>query len=160
MTALMTTPEENFVSVHLNSVRKLRVHWPISAETFSRIAAGNADAVQQDPGLAKLLKAVEQFPDLGDFGNYKHVFESGIGFEGFSCGEGATPTLGRVGEQTLSPTFVFTTYFDSALDDSVLERAMQELVAIHPWELPVIEVTGPLSVAGRLHRNTPSKAAS
>ncbi|WP_018761979.1 MULTISPECIES: hypothetical protein [Micrococcaceae] len=156
----MTTPEENFVSVHLNSVRKLRVHWPISAETFSRIAAGNADAVQQDPGLAKLLKAVEQFPDLGDFGNYKHVFESGIGFEGFSCGEGATPTLGRVGEQTLSPTFVFTTYFDSALDDSVLERAMQELVAIHPWELPVIEVTGPLSVAGRLHRNTPSKAAS
>ncbi|RAX16048.1 hypothetical protein DC347_15215 [Pseudarthrobacter sp. AG30] len=148
------------MSVHLNSVRKLRVHWPISAETFSRIAAGNADAVQQDPGLAKLLKAVEQFPDLGDFGNYKHVFESGIGFEGFSCGEGATPTLGRVGEQTLSPTFVFTTYFDSALDDSVLERAMQELVAIHPWELPVIEVTGPLSVAGRLHRNTPSKAAS
>ncbi|TDT78731.1 hypothetical protein DFO47_106124 [Arthrobacter sp. AG258] len=148
------------MSVHLNSVRKLRVHWPISAETFSRIAAGNADAVQQDPGLAKLLKAVEQFPDLGDFGNYKHVFESGIGFEGFSCGEGATPTLGRVGEQTLSPTFVFTTYFDSALDDSVLERAMQELVAIHPWELPVIEVTGPLSVAGGLHRKTPSKAAS
>lgn len=148
------------MSVHLNSVRKLRVHWPISAETFSRIAAGNADAVQQDAGLAELLKAVEQFPDLGDFGNYKHVFESGIGFEGFSCGEGATPTLGQVGEQTLSPTFVFTTYFDSALDDAVLERAMQKLVAIHPWELPVIEVSGPLSVAGGLHRNTPSKATS
>lgn len=148
------------MSVHLNSVRKLRVHWPISAETFARIAAGDAGAVQQDPGLAVLLQAVEQFPDLGDFGNYKHVFESGIGFEGFSCGEGATPTLGRVGEQTLSPTFVFTTYFDASLDDAVLERAMQELVAIHPWELPVIEVTGPLSVAGGLHRKTPSTAAA
>jgi len=148
------------VNVHLNSVRKLRVHWPISTETFGRIAAGDTQAVQQDPGLAELLKAVQQFPELGDFGNYQHVFESGIGFEGFSCGEGATPTLGRVGEQTLSPTFVFTTYFDSALDDAVLERAMQELVAIHPWELPVIEVTGPLSVAGGLYRKTPSAAAA
>ncbi|MGO4236561.1 hypothetical protein [Pseudarthrobacter sp. YAF2] len=148
------------MSVHLNSVRKLRVHWPISAETFGRIAAGDAGAVQQDPGLAGLLHAVKKFPDLGDFGNYKHVFESGIGFEGFSCGEGATPTLGRVGEQTLSPTFVFTTYFDASLDDAVLERAMQELVAIHPWELPVIEVTGPLSVAGGLRRKTPSTAAA
>ena len=148
------------MSVHLNSVRKLRVHWPISTETFGRIAAGDTHAVQQDPGLAELLKAVQQFPELGDFGNYQHVFESGIGFEGFSCGEGATPTLGRVGEQTLSPTFVFTTYFDAALDDAVLERAMQELVAIHPWELPVIEVTGPLSVAGGLYRKTPSAAAA
>jgi len=148
------------VSVHLNSVRKLRVHWPISTETFGRIAAGDTHAVQQDPGLAELLKAVQQFPELGDFGNYQHVFESGIGFEGFSCGEGATPTLGRVGEQTLSPTFVFTTYFDAALDDAVLERAMQELVAIHPWELPVIEVTGPLRVAGGLYRKTPSAAAA
>ena len=148
------------MSVHLNSVRKLRVHWPISTETFGRIAAGDTQAVQQDPGLAELLKAVQQFPELGDFGNYQHVFESGIGFEGFTCGEGATPTLGRVGEQTLSPTFVFTTYFDAALDDAVLERAMQELVAIHPWELPVIEVTGPLRVAGGLYRKTPSAAAA
>ncbi|MGN8129752.1 hypothetical protein [Paenarthrobacter sp. 22069] len=148
------------MSVHLNSVRKLRVHWPISAETFGRIAAGDATAVRQDPGLAELLHTVEQFPDLGDFGNYKHVFESGIGFEGFSCGEGASPTLGRVGEQTISPTFVFTTYFDAGVDRAVLERAMQELVAIHPWELPVIEVTGPLSVAGALHRRTPSAAAA
>ena len=148
------------MSVHLNSVRKLRVHWPISAETFRRIAAGDANAVQQDPGLAEFLHAVEQFPDLGDFGNYKHVFESAIGFEGFSCGEGATPTLGRVGEQTLSPTFVFTTYFDAALDESVLEQAIQELVAIHPWELPVIEVTGPVSVAGGVHRTAPSTVAA
>lgn len=148
------------MSVHLNSVRKLRVHWPISAETFDRIAAGDANAVQQDPGLAELLHTVGHYPDLGDFGNYKHVFESGIGFEGFSCGEGASPTLGRVGEQTLSPTFVFTTYFDATLDEAVLERVMQELVAIHPWELPVIEVTGPVSVAGGLHRKTPSAAAA
>lgn len=140
------------MSLQLNKVRKLRVHWPISTETFSRIAAGDAGSVQQDPGVAGLLHAVEQFPELGDFGKYKHVFESGIGFEGFTCGEGAVPTLGSVGEQTVSPTFVFTTYFDATLGDAALERVVQELVDIHPWELPVIEVTGPLGVAGGLHR--------
>jgi hypothetical protein len=52
-----------------------------------------------------------------------------------------------VGEQTLSPTFVFTTYFDASLEDAAVERFMRHLVDIHPWEVPVIEVTGPISVS-------------
>lgn len=148
------------MNLQLNRVRKLRVHWPISTETLSLIASGDAGAIHQDLGLARLLHAVEQFPELGDFGNYKHVFESGLGFEGFTCGEGAVPTLGSVGEQTVSPTFVFTTYFDAALDDAAVEHVMQALAAIHPWELPVIEVTGPLSVAGGLQCGAPSTAAA
>jgi len=148
------------VSVQLNTVRKLRVHWPISAETFTRIAAGEASALQLDPGVADLLNTVEQFQDLGDFGNYQHVFESGLGLEGFTCGEDAEPTLGRVGEKTVSPTFVFTTYFDAATENAVVEQFLQELVDIHPWELPVIEVTGPLTVTGGLHSKAHSGAAS
>lgn len=148
------------MSVQLNTVRKLRVHWPISTETFTRIAAGEVAALQQDPGVASLMQAVRQFHDLGDFGNYKHVFESGVGLEGFTCGEGAVPTLGKVGEQTVSPTFVFTTYFDAALDNEVVGKFVQELVDIHPWELPVIEVTGPLSVAGGLRGNSRFGAAA
>ena len=148
------------MSVQLNTVRKLRVHWPISAETFTRIAAGEASALQLDPGVADLLNTVEQFQDLGDFGNYQHVFESGLGLEGFTCGEDAEPTLGRVGEKTVSPTFVFTTYFDAATENTVVEQFLQELVDIHPWELPVIEVTGPLTVTGGLHSKAHSGAAS
>lgn len=148
------------MSVQLNTVRKLRVHWPISAETFTRIAAGEASALQLDPGVADLLNTVEQFQDLGDFGNYQHVFESGLGLEGFTCGEDAEPTLGRVGEKTVSPTFVFTTYFDAATENAVVEQFLQELVDIHPWELPVIEVTGPLTVTGGLHSKAHSGAAS
>lgn len=148
------------MTVQLNTVRKLRVHWPVSSETFTRIAAGEVSALQRDPGISELLAAVEQFRDLGDFGNYKHVFESGLGLEGFTCSEGAEPTLGKVGEQTVSPTFVFTTYFDAATDNDVVEQFLQELMAIHPWELPVIEVTGPLSVAAGLHSQTHSGAAA
>lgn len=135
------------MKVHMNSVRKLRVHWPISAETFGQISAGEVAALTKDKGLATLLQVVEQFQDLGDFGNYKHVFESGVGFEGFTCAAGATPTLGEVGEQTFSPTFVYTTYFSAALDDAVVEQFVRQIVDIHPWELPVIELTGPVSVA-------------
>lgn len=148
------------MSVQLNTVRKLRVHWPISAEMFTRIAAGEVEALQQDPGVAALLDVIGKFRDLGDFGNYKHVFESGLGLEGFTCGQGAEPTLGTVGEQTISPTFVFTTYFPAALEDVVVEQFMQELVAIHPWELPVIEVTGPVCVTGGLRTNAPAGAAA
>jgi hypothetical protein len=60
----------------------------------------------------------------------------------------------------VSPTFVFTTYFDAALEDHVVEHFIEELVSIHPWELPVIEVTGPVSVAGGLRAKDRSGVAA
>jgi hypothetical protein len=144
----------------MNSVRKLRVHWPISAETFAQIAAGETEVLKQDKGLSTLLQAVEQFQDLGDFGNYKHVFESGVGFEGFTCAAGAAPTLGEVGKQTFSPTFVYTTYFNAALEDAIVEQFLSRIVDIHPWELPVIELTGPVSVAASAEVKEQKEAAT
>jgi hypothetical protein len=52
-----------------------------------------------------------------------------------------------VGQRTISPTFVFTTYFDAALDDERVDRFMRHLVEIHPWEVPVIELSGVVSVS-------------
>ena len=131
----------------MKAVRKLRVHWPIAPETFSRLAWGDAEAFKDEAGIAALLRALSESPDLGDFGNYRHVFESGLGFEGFTSAEGANPTLGEVGQETISPTFVFTTYFDASLADAAVERCLQHIVDIHPWEVPVIELTGPISVS-------------
>lgn len=135
------------MKIAMKSVRKLRVHWPIASETFSRLARGDAGAFRDEAGIAALLQASSESPDLGDFGNYRHVFESGLGFEGFTCSEGANPTLGQVGQRTISHTFVFTTYFDAALPDAAVERFLQHIVDIHPWEVPVIELTGPVSVS-------------
>ena len=135
------------MKIDMKPVRKLRVHWPIASETFSRLANGEAGAFKDEAGIAALLQAVAQSPDLGDFGNYRHVFESGLGFEGFTCAAGANPTLGQVGQQTISPTLVLTTYFDAALDDAAVERFLQHIVDIHPWEVPVIELSGPISVS-------------
>ncbi|MGZ4662141.1 MAG: hypothetical protein ACXVYB_12770 [Arthrobacter sp.] len=135
------------MKIEMKSVRKLRVHWPIAPETFSRLATGDVEAFTDETGIAALLQALSDSPDLGDFGNYRHVFESGLGFEGFTCTEGANPTLGQVGQRTISPTFVCTTYFDAALDDAAVERFLEHIVEIHPWEVPVIELAGPISVS-------------
>jgi hypothetical protein len=131
----------------MKAVRKLRVHWPVASETLARLSKGDTDALKDEAGIAALLQALSESPDLGDFGNYRHVFESGVGFEGFTCAEGANPTLGQVGQRTISPTFVFTTYFDALLDEAAVERFVQRIVDIHPWEVPVIELTGPVSVS-------------
>lgn len=135
------------LKIEMKAVRKLRVHWPIASETFTRLAHGDAEAFEDEAGIVALLQALVEFPALGDFGNYRHVFESGLGFEGFTCMEAANPTLGKAGQPTISPTFVFTTYFDAALDDADVELFVQHIVDIHPWEVPVIELTGPISVS-------------
>ncbi|SEE75630.1 hypothetical protein SAMN04489740_2434 [Arthrobacter alpinus] len=136
------------MSIQMKSVRKLRVHWPIEATSFSRLAMGEAEAIREDEGIATLLQALAESPELGDFGNYRHVFESGVGFEGFTVTAGANPTLGQVGHRTLSPTFVFTTYFDAALDDAAVESFMRRMIEIHPWEVPVIELSSPVTISG------------
>lgn len=135
------------MKIEMKSVRKLRVHWPIASESFSRLANGDLDAFQDEAGIMALLQALSESPDLGDFGSYRHVFESGLGFEGFTCTERANPTFGQVGQRTISPTLVFTTYFDPALDNTAVERFLQLIVDIHPWEVPVIELTEPISVS-------------
>ena len=88
------------MKIEMKPVRKLRVHWPVASETFSRLATGDAEAFKDEAGIAALLQASSESTDLGDFGNYRHVFESGLGFEGFTCTEGANPTLGQVGQRT------------------------------------------------------------
>ncbi|UVJ41174.1 hypothetical protein [Arthrobacter sp. CJ23] len=135
------------MNIELKSVRKLRIHWPISVETMTRLGQGEPSALEADAGIGRLLDTLRASPELGGFGNYHHVFESSAGFEGFTVAEGANPTLGNVGQRTISPTFVFTSYFDAALDEPSVHKLVQRIVEIHPWEVPVIEVSGPISVS-------------
>ncbi|BCW50307.1 hypothetical protein [Arthrobacter sp. StoSoilB13] len=139
------------MNIELKAVRKLRIHWPIPLDTMTQLASGDLGALESDAGIASLLQVLTATPELGGFGNYHHVFESSAGFEGFTVAEGANPTLGSVGQRTISPTFVFTTYFDDSLPDQAVHELVQRIVDIHPWEVPVIEVSGPLSVSSSAH---------
>ncbi|WP_284978590.1 hypothetical protein [Arthrobacter sp. fls2-241-R2A-200] len=135
------------MNIELKQVRKLRIHWPIEVGTMTQLAGGNLTALEADAGIALLLQTLADIPELGGFGNYHHVFESSAGFEGFTVAEGANPTLGLVGQRTISPTFVFTTYFDYAMSEAEVQDMIQQIVRIHPWEVPVIEISGPISVS-------------
>ncbi|MEI2277712.1 hypothetical protein [Paenarthrobacter ilicis] len=148
------------MNIHLKPVRKIRIHWPIPLETMTQLAGGNLAALEEDAGIASLLQTLGESPEVGGFGNYHHVFESSAGFEGFTVAEGANPTLGRVGQRTISPTFVFTSYFDDTLDDAEVQRLVQRIVDIHPWEVPVIEVSGPLSVSSSSLTSTGQQAVA
>src|SRR4029453_7309904 len=139
------------MNIELKAVRKLRIHWPIPLDTMTQLASGDLGALESDPGIASLLQALTATPELGGFGNYHHVFESSAGFEGFTVAEGANPTLGSVGQRTISPTFVFTTYFDDSLSDQAIHELGQRVGDIPPGEVPVIEVSGPLSVSSSAH---------
>ncbi|WP_309105980.1 hypothetical protein [Arthrobacter sp.] len=131
----------------MKRVRKLRIHWPIEREILARLAAGETQVFEEDPRMAAFLAALREMPELGDFGMYHHVFESGLGFEGFTVGEGANPTMGTVGERSVSPTFLLTTYIDADLSDDAVGRIVERVVAIHPWEVPVLEVSEALNIS-------------
>jgi hypothetical protein len=135
------------MNIGMRSVRKLRVHWPIAAVSLRHLVEGDLEVLKADPGLASLFDTLESCPELGDFGNYRHVFESSLGFEGFTASAAANPTFGRAGERTLSPTFVLTTYLDADLSEEAVGRLLERMIEVHPWEVPVIELSDPVRVS-------------
>lgn len=63
-----------------------------------------------------------------------------LGLEAFTPAKGATPTSGRVGERSHSPTAAITTCAHESMADERLDALLADLTALHPREIPVIEV--------------------
>lgn len=118
---------------------KLRVHWPVSAETFTTLLNDTAQGYESDD-LRALRNVIETTPELGDFGDYTDVVEMSFGLESFLVGTAANATLGAAGERCMSPTLAVTTYMRADLHPARIEEILSELVDAHPWEIPVIEL--------------------
>ncbi|MET8975612.1 hypothetical protein ABZX85_08325 [Streptomyces sp. NPDC004539] len=147
MTAPPTTVDR--VPVTRRRVRTIKVYWPVAEETLTAASAGDLDALRRDDSFAALLRVLESTPELGDFGVYGDVFEVAFGAEGFTVRPGARPSLGTVGGRFLSTTLAVTTYVDGTLDDDALAPVLARLVAAHPWEIPVLELSAPLDLVSR-----------
>lgn len=119
---------------------KLRVHWPVSAETFESLVA-SAGAAYLSEDLRPLRDVIETTSELGDFGAYTDVVEMSLGVETFLVGDSANATLGARGERCVSPTLVVTTYLSADLSAARVDQVISELVSAHPWEVPVIELS-------------------
>jgi hypothetical protein len=122
------------------TARRITVFCPVSPDTLGALARGELAALARDPVGGRILGYIERCPDLGDFGAYTGVCEVAIGLEAFTSAPHARPTMGAAGQRSHSATAVITTYARDSIPDERLDTLLQELCALHPWEVPVIEV--------------------
>ena len=121
------------------------MHCPVSSNVLALLQAGEAAALGDDPVLAGVVDVIRGSDVLGAIGPYRGVFELGFGLESFVPGAEAVPTTGRAGEAAVVPMVVVKTYAAMGAD---IEAALAAIVAVHPWEVPVIEV-GTVEMVGR-----------
>ena len=123
------------------TARAVRIHVPVAPETLAAMLGGESAAMERDPVLSAMLAIVRAQPALGDFGLYNGVAEIALGWETFTPGPDAVPTLGAADETTFSPTVTVTTWLRDEAAQADVDAALAALMAAHPWEVPVIEVT-------------------
>ena len=127
------------MTLQMRAALKVRVHCPVSRETFAALLRGELAAIETDVNAAKFLAIIRGRNPLGDFDLYQGVFEVSLGVEGFTSTIRATPTAGAAGTNTLSPTVVITVYIDAAANRGEVHACLSALMQAHPWETPVIE---------------------
>jgi len=123
------------------SVTALKVHCPVDRPTMDLLAAGDFAVIDPDCALGRIVAIVREDGPLGDFGIYQSVIELATGWELFTPGTGAKPALGRAETQTASPTAILTLYIPADAAEDAVSSAISAIVAAHPWEVPVIEIT-------------------
>lgn len=126
--------------MNLREALSVRIHVPVSPESFRAMLAGDIAAGERDPVLAAILAIVREDNPLGDFGLYKGVAEVGLGWESFTPGPEAKPTFGEAAMTSLSPTVILAVHASCDEDDPAFLEAMDRILAVHPWEVPVIEI--------------------
>ena len=125
----------------LRPVTALKVYCPVDQATMELLMQGELPADDGGSALAAILDIVRADNPLGDFGIYKSVMEIAPGLETFTPAPDASPTLGEAGTASVSPTAVLTIYIPSEAPQDKVTRAIDAIVAAHPWEVPVIEVS-------------------
>lgn len=116
----------------------VKIHCPIAPETLAAMVAGDEGALERDPAACAILAVIRDENPFGDFGLYESVCEIAPGWESFQPAPDARPALGKSGARSLSPTAILTTYADAEAD---IAQALAALMAAHPWEVPVIELS-------------------
>lgn len=125
----------------MRAARALRVFCPVQQDTLAAMLAGDGSALERDAHLAKMVGIVRSDSALGDFGIYKSVLEISPGWELFTPGADAAPTMGEGGSPSISPTAILTIYIAQETPSDLVDLGIAAILKVHPWEVPVIELS-------------------
>ncbi len=125
----------------LRAARRLTVYCPVTPHTRAAVAAGDLAPLTEDPGTRQILALIAASAELGNFGHYRGVCEVSASVEAFTPAAGARPTVGQSGERTLCANVTIITYVPAEVPEARLVALVEALARLHPWEVPVIEVT-------------------
>jgi hypothetical protein len=121
---------------------RLTVHCPVGSATYAAILRGDYSPLREDPGTARVLALIEASAELGNFGLYRGVCEISPCVEAFTPQPESRPAVGAAGERSATSAVAIATYIDGTVSQERLDQLVAGLAAVHPWELPVIEVQG------------------
>lgn len=121
-------------------VRSIRVSWPAAPATLAAAINGDLAALERDQSLAPLLAIIRADNCLGDFGLYRAVAEIVPCCELFEPQPGAAPTLGTPRQAQASTNLMVTLHVDASVGQPEFDQVVAQIVAAHPWEVPVIEI--------------------
>jgi hypothetical protein len=127
--------------ISLRKVWAIRIAWPVSSAVLLSLLAGDTTALDSADGLAGLYAILADSNPLGDFGIYQAVAEITPGWELFRPAAGASPTRGIVGQREVSPSLMVTIHIPGDAPKGAVDAAIARLLAAHPWEIPVVEVS-------------------
>lgn len=119
---------------------KVTVYCPVAMESLAAFARGDLTAIAADPVAGRILEYIERSSELGNFGSYRGVCELSVGLEAFTPGPSAQPTLGRAAERSHSATVSVAAYIFADVPEERVDRIVSDLAALHPWEVPVLEL--------------------
>ena len=104
------------------------------------------DEGTQDAGLTAVsavrdtLRTFREFDFAGSVGAYRAVAEISSGVEAFVPTADATPTHGVAGIASNVPSARLVTYIPAGTPGEELDRLVDAIASVHPWEHPMIEL--------------------
>ena len=90
--------------------------------------------------VQEILRTFREFDFAGSVGTYRAVAEISSGAETFVPTADAAPTHGVAGSASTVPSARLVTYIPADTPGEELDRLVDAVASVHPWEHPVIEL--------------------
>ena len=90
--------------------------------------------------VQEILRTFREFDFAGRVGSYRAVAEISSGVETFVPTADAAPTHGVAGSASTVPSARLVTYIPAGTPGEELDRLVDAIASVHPWEHPLIEL--------------------